>query len=165
MKGLHKNSYKKHINYKIRFYAFNSLMKKSSKHSKSTQIASQMSFKSFRMQPYLLSQSIIKEGGLLFVLRTRSLPLKINRRMVYDEDVTCQLCRGKNYHEEENHLLLCRPWPPHYHPTAVTRPKLIIISLPTLYQLSIYSETRISRPNLVGSSGNFQCMATVGKKS
>ena len=33
------------------------------------------------------------------------------------------------------------------------------------YQLSIYSETHISRPNLVGSSWNFQCMTTVGKQT
>ena len=33
------------------------------------------------------------------------------------------------------------------------------------YQSSIYSETRISRPNLVGSSWNFQCMTTVGKQT
>ena len=50
----------------------------------------------------------------------------------------------------------------HYNHLSLSLDSLDSLSL---YQLSIYSETHISQPNLVGSSWNFQCMTTVGKET
>ena len=60
------------------------------------------------MQPYLKCQLINKEEGrLLFALRSRGLPLKNNRRAMFGDDVSCQVCQEEDSCEEESHLPLC----------------------------------------------------------
>ena len=93
------------IEKKIHHVAVKYLSGLAEKHSKSTKIAEE----DFGKKAYFSDKRFSKEDiQILFSLRTKMTDSKSNFSNLFDNDLTCRMCKEVNSIEDEDHILICK---------------------------------------------------------
>ena len=97
--------YRKLVEKKIHHVAVKYLRGLAEKHSKSTKIAEE----DFGKKAYFSDKRFSKEDiQILFSLRTKMTDSKSNFSNLFDNDLTCRMCKEVNSIEDEDHILICK---------------------------------------------------------
>ena len=101
--------FKRIVDKKINYYAFENLKVKAAGHSKSLNIlATVKNQKVGKRKSYLRENTLSRDDcQLLFRLRTKMLDVKTNFSNQFEKILTCRTCKKPDSIEDEDHLLKC----------------------------------------------------------
>ena len=104
-----KYSFKKIVDKKVNSFAFNYLKEKAEKHSKSQNILKELEGQTILKRKSYLKDNVLHktDAQLLFSLRSKMMDVKSNFRNLYNNDMTCRICKQPGSYENEDYLLIC----------------------------------------------------------
>ena len=103
-----KRKYKLLVDNQVNKFAFHKLLETARTQSKCSEILHNLETDKIQIQEYLKSNKFTKEyQQVLFSLRTKSYPFKINFRHQFHADMSCRICEKEDTIEDFHHTIIC----------------------------------------------------------